>query len=164
MADPGIADLIRDLTRAATLVGEAMRPALQSSAAAIRDEWQNTWPWSGSRHLRLKGGGGPLLRIGFETTAGPFQAEAVIGVNRGDAGASQRAGKLGHLIEFGSVRNSPHPGGGPALARHAPAFAAEMALIGAALLGPGARAFGSSSVASRFNRRSSGDAWPGFES
>lgn len=163
MAQSSLNDLIRDLTVAATAVGQAMRPALQASAAAIKEDWQNTWPWSGSRHLTLKTGG-PSLRIGYSTTVSPFMAEAEIGVNRGDSGLTNRAGQLGHLIEFGSINNSPHPGGGPALARHAPAFAAEMAAIGAALLGPGARAFGSSSVASRFNTRASGAAWPGFES
>jgi hypothetical protein len=158
MAD--LDDLIRDLTIAATAVGQAMRPALQASAQAIKEDWQNTWPWSGTQHLSLRGGG-PSLRIGFETKVAPFEAYAEIGVNRGDGSSSARAGKLAHLIEFGSVNNAPHPGGGPALAKQVPVFTAAMLAIGQGLL-VGATAIGQTSVPSRFNRRASGDAWPGF--
>lgn len=162
MPDPSLAQLAADLVRAAATAGEAMRPALQSAAANIKEDWQSTWPWSGSRHLSLRGGG-PSLRIGYETKVGPIEATAEVGVNRGDGSTSQRAGKLAHLIEFGSVNNSPHPGGGPALARNTPLFAAQMLAIAEALLGPGAGALTSSQTPTRFNRRASGRAWPGFD-
>lgn len=140
-----LAQLAADFARAAVTIGEVARPVLQASAERIREEWRHTWPWSGSTHLPYMTRAGPGLgmRVSYNTKVTPVGAEAEIGPRKEGAGA------LANLIEFGSINNSPHPGGAPALAKEAPRFEAELVLIAQALtLGALVREH---SVPSRFN-------------
>lgn len=133
-----LAGLAADLNRAAAAIGPAIRPAVQSAAKFVKKEWIATWPWSGSGHLKNM-----PSQVTYETRG----TEAEIGPIKGDQGS------LGHIIEFGSVNNAPHPGGGPAAMKVAPIFEAECAAIAMALLGVGVGM--STSNTSRYNVRRS---------
>ena len=87
-----------------------VRAVLQKGALNIKNDWRARW--TGLSHV-------PALpySITYDTTLLATSAKAEIGPDKG-----KRQGALGNLIEFGSINNAPHPGGGPALAAEAPKF------------------------------------------
>lgn len=138
-----LASLAADLQRAAAAIVPATRPLIQARAKQMKEDWRSVFPWSGSKHLQTLGS-----FLAYETWSTASGASAVVGVNKEDQG------ELGNLIEFGSVNNSPHPGGPVALARAAPVLEAELAALAAALIsGGGFSTSSESSVPSRFNAR-----------
>jgi len=143
-----LAGLAADLSRAAAAIGPATTPVIRKGAAFVQKEWRSVFPWSGSAHLPHLG-----ASVTYETAG----TSAEIGPVKGGQGS------LGHLIEFGSVNNGPHPGGGPAAAKVAPILETEIGAIAMALLGVGVGM--STSNPSRYNprNRDTGEAWPGFE-
>lgn len=144
-----LASLAADLQRAAAVIVPATRPLIQASAAQIKEDWRSVFPWSGSLHLPLETRKGPGLgkRLSYDTYSTASGATAVVGVNKGGAG------DLGHLIEFGSVNNAPHPGGPGALAKAVPVLEAGLAALASGLISGGFGVSSESSVASRFNPR-----------
>lgn len=136
--------LALDLERTARLAPKAVRPAVQASAKAIRDDWRRGW-----RAIRSK----PKLAWTITSTVSSSfgQVEAEIGVDKRMRG---RGGSMAHILEFGSVNNPPQNVGGQALVRQAPVFYAEMLTVAAALLGRtgiGTTAEFSTRDAARFN-------------
>lgn len=113
-----LAGLVAGLTRASVAIGPALRPAAQAAGKQMKQTWRGTFPWSGSSHLPQIGG---LIR--YETKVSGLAVEAQAWVEK------EGQGNLAHLIEYGGPYNGAHPGGAPALAAAAPAFAIELALI-----------------------------------
>ena len=91
-------------------VAPEVRKVVAKGALNIKQDWAKRW--AGLSHA-------PALAsaVNYDVKAGPGGAEAEIGPDK-----SRRQGALGNLIEFGSINNAPHPGGGPALAAEAPKF------------------------------------------
>lgn len=108
--------LTADLTRAAVLAPLAVRPMVQKAALNIKNEWRENW--SGIAHA-------PALpyAVGYDTIERPWGAEAEIGPDK-----DKRQGALGNIIEYGTSKNPPIPGGAPALANEAPRL--EIAIAG----------------------------------
>lgn len=118
-----LARLAADLQRAGATAAVAIRPAAIKAAAGMKKTWRSTSPWSGSTHLPHMP---DLIRSETITSGMGSEAQAYV--------LKEGQGNLAHLIEYGGPYNGAHPGGAPALAKAAPVFAAEMALIAAALL------------------------------
>jgi hypothetical protein len=97
---------------------DAMR-VVGKGALQIKKDWQREW----SSLLALPG----LPRtINYDVRLkGAFAVEGEIGPDRAKGGQSP----LAVFAEYGSVNNAPHPGGAPALAREAPKFEAQAALL-----------------------------------
>jgi hypothetical protein len=131
-------ELVADLERARGAVTVGARPILKASAEAVKADWRDTWPWSGSRNLKGLGDTVTYEIRGLSVEIGPVKG----GV-----------GSLGNLIEFGSINNPPHPGGDGAIATEAPRFEAAMAAMAMAVLAGGSQVgvFNSRSAPSRFN-------------
>lgn len=125
MADT-LSSLAADLQRAAAAIVPATRPLIQARAAQMKEDWRAVFPWSGSAHLPSLGS-----HLAYETHSTGSGAWAEVGVNKGGQG------NLGHLIEFGSVNNAPHPGGPGALAKAVPILEAELAALASALISGG---------------------------
>jgi hypothetical protein len=87
-----------------------VRAVLQKGALNIKNDWRQRW--TGLSHV-------PALpySITYDTTILATSARAEIGPD-----PSKRQGPLDNILEFGSINNAPHPGGGPALASEAPKF------------------------------------------
>lgn len=76
----------------------------------IKKDWASAW--KGLKHVRVL-----PYAIGFDVTTAVGSISAEIGPDK-----DKRQGPLANLIEFGSLNNPPHPGGGPALDKEAPRF------------------------------------------
>ena len=87
-----------------------VRAVLQKGALNIKNDWRARW--AGLSHAP-----GLPYAITYDTALTATSAKAEIGPDKG-----KRQGALGNLLEFGSINNAPHPGGGPALAAEAPKF------------------------------------------
>jgi hypothetical protein len=97
-----------DRTLAGTL--PAARAVVQKGALNIKRDWRARW--SGLRHAPAVG-----AAVTYDTSETAMSVRAEIGPDK-----SRRQGALGNLIEYGSLKNSPIPGGAPALAAEAPRF------------------------------------------
>ena len=83
---------------------------VSKGALNIKQDWAARW--KGLSHAP-----GLASAVNYDIKFGIGTIEAEIGPDKG-----KRQGALGNLIEFGSINNAPHPGGGPALAAEAPKF------------------------------------------
>lgn len=80
----------------------------EKGALNIKRDWAQAW--SGHAYI------GPLSRtVSYDRKFRGTEVEWEIGPDKGRA-----QGPLGNIIEFGSVKNAPIPGGLPALDREAP--------------------------------------------
>ncbi len=105
----GLRELIRDLEKAEQ-IDVGVRAVVQRGALNIKRDWQRRW--SGIAHA-------PMLprAVTYETRENRFQAAAEIGPDK-----DRTQGALGNIIEFGTTKNGPIPGGLPALATEEPRF------------------------------------------
>lgn len=116
--------LQRHLTTAAQRTATQAVGVVSRGALQIRRDWSGRW--SGHGHI-------PALpaSISYDLTSSGLAISAEIGPDK-----ERRQGALGNLLEFGSVKNAPMPGGLPALAAEEPRFIAAVAdLAGRALRG-----------------------------
>lgn len=109
--------LAADLAQASLKANLAVRPVVQKGALNIKKGWQSRW--SGLAHA-------PAVdeSVTYDTkiTASGFEAE--IGPDK-----DRRQGALGNLLEFGSIKNAPIPGGVPAMDEEAPKFEAALSKL-----------------------------------
>jgi hypothetical protein len=79
-------------------------------ALNIKADWRKAW--AGLAHA-------PYLpaAITYDTTVRVSSIEAEIGPDK-----DRRQGALGNIVEFGTSKNGPRPGGAPALAREEPKY------------------------------------------
>ncbi|HEY9411123.1 MAG TPA: hypothetical protein VIP77_16205 [Jiangellaceae bacterium] len=101
--------LVADLGEAADILPD-VRGVVAKGALNIKQDWRRRW--SGLAHA-------PAIpnAITYDTKLTPHSAEAEIGPDK-----SKRQGALGNLLEYGSIKNGPIPGGAPALAEETPKF------------------------------------------
>lgn len=123
----GTADLralAAELEVAAMVAPAETRKVVAKGALNIKRDWQERW--SGLKHA-------PALpaAITYDSHETPTGGWAEIGPDK-----AKRQGALGNLLEFGSLKNPPRPGGAPALEAEAPKF--EKALESLALRSLGA--------------------------
>lgn len=120
------AEWIHDLENARDQVSEEGRKVVEKGAVNIKEYWRAKWggfhhapdlPYAVTYDIREEGGG----------------IVAEIGPDK-----DKRQGALGNLLEFGSIHNSPHPGGSPALDAEAPRFEQAIGDLGEKLLTEGA--------------------------
>lgn len=109
-----------DITQLTKLAADLRTHSRKTPAAAVavvakgalnvKKDWQAAW--SGLRHA-------PALAaaVTYDTTVSADGVGAEIGPDK-----SRRQGALGNVIEFGTAKNAPIPGGAPALEREAPKF------------------------------------------
>ena len=110
--------LAKDLVRATERITPETRQVVQRGALNIKKGWQASW----AGHPTYK-----MLpaAITYETRT---LGMAIVGEIGPDKARPQ--GALGNIIEVGTSKNAPNPGGGPALRDEAPRF--ERALADAA--------------------------------
>lgn len=110
--------LARDLEASTKLITTSSAAIVTKGAQAIKTEWAAKW----AGHPRYKS---LPDAISYDVNVGLIQTSAEIGPDKG-----RRQGALGNIVEFGTSKNAPNPGGGPALAAEGPKF--EQALAEAA--------------------------------
>ena len=117
-------DLAADLGRIPAKSVPAAMAVVSKGAYNVKTDWQARW--KGLSHA-------------------PSLADAVTYEMYGPSGIGQhgpeigpdklrRQGALGNIIEYGTVKNSPTPGGLPAAEAEAPRFAVAVAQLGESLL------------------------------
>lgn len=135
MADT-LESLAASFARAAALIEPLAAVVVSQNAQGVQEKWRSVFPWSGSVHL-------PSL--GASVTIDVTGTEAEIGPVKGGQGS------FGHLIEFGSVNNGAHPGGGPAAMAQAPEFQASLGVLAEVLLAGSGTTSMATSNPSRYN-------------
>lgn len=121
MADADISQLTKlatDLRTHSRKTPAAAVAVVSKGALNVKNDWRKAW--SGIGHA-------PALpnAVTYDTKVTLRSVEAEIGPDKG-----RRQGALGNIIEFGTSKNAPNPGGGPALEREASRFeAAAVALL-----------------------------------
>ena len=101
--------LVAELGQAAD-IDDDVRPVVQRGALNIKQSWRRHW--TGLGHAPYVANS-----VTYDTKASGFKVEAEIGPDK-----SKPQGALGNLLEYGSLKNAPIPGGAPALAEEAPNF------------------------------------------
>lgn len=98
------------------------RAVVAKGALNVKRDWQRQW--SGLSHA-------PLLAraVTYDTWYGTGTIEAEIGPDK-----DRPQGALGNLIEYGSAKNGPKPGGTPAALREMPRFETAIERLAAGLL------------------------------
>lgn len=117
----GLEALLASLTRAQTQAPLATRATVAANAKDIQQAWRRRW-----------GGikpGSLAASITFDITRGLGSVKAEIGPDK-----QIGAGPLGNLIEFGSSKNAPIPGGLPAAEAQEPKFERALGELGEKLL------------------------------
>lgn len=109
-----LADLARALAGAARKADGETRKVVTRGAANIKADWRREW--TGLRALPALPGS-ITWDVTRRSPAAGYEAE--VGPDK-----ERNQGALGNIIEYGSARHHPHPGGGPALQREEPRFAA----------------------------------------
>jgi hypothetical protein len=95
----------------------------EKGALNIKKDWARAW--SGHSYI------GPLSRaVSYDRRFRGSDVEWEIGPDKGKA-----QGPLGNIIEFGTVKNAPIPGGLPALDREAPRTERHLAEVLGRVLG-----------------------------
>jgi len=99
---------IAELDRVPSRADKELVRVGERGAYNIKKDWQAAW--SGHSHI-------PQLpaAVTYERMTRATELEWVVGPDK-----NRPQGALGNLIEFGSVKNAPIPGGQPALDREAP--------------------------------------------
>jgi hypothetical protein len=115
-----VADVTVDVSQLTKLAADLRAHSRKTPAAAvqvvskgalnIKNDWRKAW--SGLAHA-------PSLpaAITYDTTIRVSDVEAEIGPDK-----ARRQGSLGNIVEFGTAKNPPNPGGAPALEREEPRF------------------------------------------
>lgn len=106
----GLVELERQLAGVPEILPARVRPVVQRGALNIKNDWRRRW--SGLAHA-------PAVprAISFDTRVGADEIKAEVGPDK-----AARQGALGNILEFGTVKNAPIPGGLPALAAEEPRF------------------------------------------
>lgn len=122
----GTADLkalAAELDAAARIAPAETRKVVAKGALNIKKDWQDRW--SGLKHA-------PALpsAITYDSHETPTGGWAEIGPDK-----AKRQGALGNLIEYGSVKNPPRPGGAPALEAERPKFEKALEVVAVQSLG-----------------------------
>lgn len=114
--------LAADLARVAEDVMPEAKKVVGKGCLNIKKDWKRRW--SGLAHA-------PAIpyAIGYDVRQrGPF-IEGEVGPDK-----SKRQGALGNLLEYGSVKNAPIPGGAPALEAEEPRYVKQMYDLGTKML------------------------------
>lgn len=117
----GLDVLAASLARAEAQAPLAAHAAVEASARDVQRSWRQRW--GGIRPASL------AASITYDVTRGPGTAKAEIGPDK-----SIGAGPLGNLIEFGSSKNSPIPGGLPAADAQEPRLERSLSAMAVELL------------------------------
>lgn len=106
----GLHELIATLDQGQRGIDPAVRGVVQRGCLNIKRDWQQRW--SGIGHA-------PALpaAVTYDTTETAGEVRGEVGPDKG-----RRQGALGNIIEFGTTKNAPIPGGLPAAAAEAPRF------------------------------------------
>lgn len=98
----GLAGLAQDLRLGYREAAADARRELGRSARRVRDDWRKAWAGIGhAPHL--------AAAVTYEVRVNRMGVVAEIGPDK-----SRPQGALGNIIEFGTAKNGPIPGGGPA--------------------------------------------------
>lgn len=102
--------LVTAFARAEQVAAVQARAIVAKGALNIKRDWQRAW--SGHPHI-------PALpaAVTYDIKRTPLMIEAEIGPDK-----SKRQGPLANIIEFGTSKNAPIPGGLPALQAEQPRF------------------------------------------
>lgn len=119
----GLRELLQQLSKAESRSLPAVHAMVTKGALNIKKDWRQRW--GGIAHA-------PALpaAVTFDVAFGIWKVGAEIGPDK-----NLRQGALGNIIEFGTVKNGPIPGGLPALAAELPKFETALGKLGAELLG-----------------------------
>lgn len=124
-ADVGeLVALAAQLRAAPAELDRALGPVVSKGALNIKNEWRDNARVSAGAHAKLY-----PASIGYDLENGPGFLGAVIGPDQ-DA----RQGRLGNLLEYGSVNNGPHNDGGRAMDSEEPRFGDAVEAAAAAAL------------------------------
>lgn len=126
-----LADLAADLRRAGDDVLDEGEKVVSKGALNIKTDWRDRW--SGIAHA-------PMLpyTVTYDIHRGVGEVSAEVGPDKDlvvGGGPIRQPGRLGNIIEFGTVKNAPIPGGAPALDNEEPRFTRAAADLGERLLG-----------------------------
>lgn len=115
-------ELIASLDKAISKALPEAEQVMVKGAVNIKEDWRRRW--SGHPHF-------PALpnTIGFDLFHTLGTVHAQIGPDK-----DKRQGPLGSIIEFGTPKNAPIPGGLPALEAEVPRFERALADLGERLL------------------------------
>lgn len=115
----GLADDLRNGYREAAV---GVRAVVSKGALNVKRDWQRQW--TGLHHApRL------AAAVGYDVSVTRYSVTATIGPDK-----NKPQGALGNIIEYGTVKNTPKPGGGPAAEREAPRFENAISALAAGLL------------------------------
>lgn len=117
----GLTQLIASLTRAEARAGVAARAAVAENARDIQRSWRQRW--AGIKPSSL------AASVTFDVTGGLGLVRAEVGPDK-----TLAAGPLGNIIEFGTSKNAPIPGGLPALEAQAPKLERSLGVMAEGLL------------------------------
>lgn len=120
----GLDELIADLTKAESRSVPAVAAVVERGAMNVKKDWRQRW--SGLAHAPAVG-----ASVSYDMRYGIGTVAAEIGPDK-----AKRQGALGNLLEFGSAKNAPIPGGLPALMTEQPKFEKALSDLSVDLLGP----------------------------
>jgi hypothetical protein len=122
MTVTGVDKIVAEFAMAEQRTLPEVMAVVSRGAVQIKKDWAQRW--GGLKHA-------PALprSIGYDLFATPLRVGADIGPDK-----NKPQGALGNLVEFGSLNNSPRPGGSPALDAEAPKFIAAMEALTKKLL------------------------------
>jgi hypothetical protein len=115
--------LAEDIRRHSRETPSKLVPVVAKGALNIKNDWRAAW--AGIGHA-------PDLpnAVTYDVKPGKASIEAEIGPDKG-----RRQGALGNIIEFGTSKTGPRPGGPPALEAEEPRFVTAVEKIAAGILG-----------------------------
>lgn len=120
----GLRELVADLTRAESKALDEVDKVVGKGALNIKTGWAQRW--SGHPHF-------PALSraVSYDQFHTPWTSQAEIGPDK-----DKPQGALGNIIEYGTAKNAPIPGGLPSLDEEAPRFERSLADLAERLLRP----------------------------
>lgn len=126
----GLTELIDDLESASKRAVEEVRKVVSKGALNIKQDWRRRW--TGHRFS-------PVIQytINYDTKVSGTTVSAEIGPDKSvevGGGKFRTPGHLATIYEYGTPRNAPQPGGGPALDAEEPRFAKAIEDVAAGLL------------------------------
>jgi hypothetical protein len=115
--------LVATLTKAESRTAPAVRAVVERGALNVKNDWRQRW--GGIGHA-------PALpaAVTYDVSYGFGSVSAEVGPDKG-----KRQGALGNIIEYGTSKNAPIPGGLPALEAESPKFERALADLGEKSLG-----------------------------